>query len=430
MFSSYIKRIDDRYPRFLTWVVSTLFFIIRCLLKLRPHRKSVLFAGQAYYNAWYLSRELRKLGWRADVLNWDFTPHTQIYYHGEDIKFTWPRPQDVYKHLFFYMRALLRYDIFHFSNAYGIQFGWPLSDWFRMHFSDQYEIYLLKKLGKKILYTNNGCLDGVSQTSFATWDKEPVCNTCVWKNQPTVCNDEKNLSWGKFRNEIADFQCLWGGNRIDYNDAPSVHEVPEVYCLNADVWHPALVIPPKYQLDKPNPATVFLYHTVGHKKERTSDEGICIKSTHIYLPLIEKLQQEGLNIALVSPENIPNKEIKYYQLQSDIFLDMLGYGWYGATAREAMMLEKPVICYLRPEWLASLRREMPECADELPIISATPETIEATLRDLIAHPEKRQLIGKKGREFCIKWHGDERAAKRFDWIYSQLLQGNPLLRDV
>ena len=34
-------------------------------------RPSVLFAGQSYYHAWYLSRELRKLGWRADVLNWD-----------------------------------------------------------------------------------------------------------------------------------------------------------------------------------------------------------------------------------------------------------------------------------------------------------------------------------------------------------------------
>ena len=31
----------------------------------------VLYAGQSYYNTWYLSRALRKLGWRADVLNWD-----------------------------------------------------------------------------------------------------------------------------------------------------------------------------------------------------------------------------------------------------------------------------------------------------------------------------------------------------------------------
>ena len=52
-------------------------------------RPSVLFAGQSYYHAWYLSRELRKLGWRADVLNWDVAPDSQGFYHGEDYAFTW-----------------------------------------------------------------------------------------------------------------------------------------------------------------------------------------------------------------------------------------------------------------------------------------------------------------------------------------------------
>jgi hypothetical protein len=45
-------------------------------------RPSVLFAGQSYYHAWYLSRELRKLGWRADVLNWDVAPDAQGFYHA------------------------------------------------------------------------------------------------------------------------------------------------------------------------------------------------------------------------------------------------------------------------------------------------------------------------------------------------------------
>ena len=32
-------------------------------------RKSVLFVGQAYYNHWYLSRRLRDLGWKADLVD-------------------------------------------------------------------------------------------------------------------------------------------------------------------------------------------------------------------------------------------------------------------------------------------------------------------------------------------------------------------------
>ena len=384
-------------------------------------RKAVLFAGQAYYNAWYLSRGLRKLGWTADVLNWDADPKTQIYYHGEDFKLTYPSKLYVVTHLFFYLRAILKYDIFHFSNSHSIQFSNFVTAVFRLLWGQGSEIYFLKKLGKKIVYSNNGCSDGVSQTAFSKWGPESVCSICVWKNNASVCNDSKNLAWGKFRNDVADYQCLLGGNRVDFNDAPNIHEVPEFYCLNSDFWHPNITIPQQFKLEKKCPDTVFLYHAVGHKKERTDSSGVNIKSSHIYLPLINKLEQEGMKIELLSPEGIPNKDVRYYQLQADIVLEMLTYGWYGANVREAMMLAKPVICFIRPDWLASLSKELPECANELPIISATPETVEATLRDLLNAPEKRQEIGRKSRDFAIKWHSDNAGSKRFDQIYTQLL---------
>jgi hypothetical protein len=99
----------------------------------RPGRRrpSVLFAGQSYYHAWYLSRELRKLGWRADVLNWDIAPDSQGFYHGQDYAFSWDerRPRrSVLRHAAFYLRSLPRYDVFHFSNTNGIRFGHALHD--------------------------------------------------------------------------------------------------------------------------------------------------------------------------------------------------------------------------------------------------------------------------------------------------------------
>ena len=51
------------------------------------------------------------------------------------------------------------------------------------------------------------------------------------------------------------------------------------------------------------------------------------------------------------------KVVRYYQVQSDIFVDMLTYGFFGANVREALMLGKPAVCYLRPEWLETMRRE-------------------------------------------------------------------------
>jgi glycosyltransferase involved in cell wall biosynthesis len=64
---------------------------------------------------------------------------------------------------------------------------------------------------------------------------------------------------------------------------------------------------------------------------------------------------------------------------------------------------------------------VPEYADELPVISATTETVYDVLRDLIGNPDKRREIGMRSRQFAVRWHSAEAAAKRFDKIYSDLL---------
>ena len=100
---------------------------------------------------------------------------------------------------------------------------------------------------------------------------------------------------------------------------------------------------------------------------------------------------------------------------------MLTVGFFGANVREAMMLGKPAICYLRPEWLDNIRREIPDYVDELPVISATPDTIYSVMIDLIQNPERRLAIGRKSREFAMKWHSAKAGAYRLDKIYRELL---------
>lgn len=401
--------------------------VVAPVFKALAHKR-VLFAGQAYYNAWYLSRALCQLGWKAEVLNWDMNPTSQIYYHGEDFSFDGQSVTLTEDMLAFYVSSLYAYDIFHFSNAHGIAFGWPVQSIIEQHFFKHAEIMLLKELGKKIVYSNNGCLDGVSQTAFAKWGPESVCANCRWREEPTVCSDERNLKWGQFRNSVADYQCLLGGNRADFNDDPRVHEVPEFYCLDTEIWQPQIEIPEPFRLPAAPAGTVWLYHAVGHKADRTREDGVNIKSSHVYLPLITKLQEQGFLLELLEPTGIPNIDVRFLQAQADIFLDMLTFGWFGANAREALMLGKPVICYIRPEWLESLRKEIPAYAAELPIISATPSTVEGILRDLIVSPEKRREIGRRSREFAVKWHSAKVAGHRFNEIYSKLLRGDPLLR--
>jgi glycosyltransferase involved in cell wall biosynthesis len=388
----------------------------------RRRRPSVLFAGQSYYHAWYLSRELRKLGWRADVLNWDTTPESQGYYHGQDFAFSYDparRRRDIARHAAFYLRSLPRYDIFHFSNVNGLRFGHPLHGWVAAHVRPYAEIELLRRLGKKIVYSNNGCIDGVSQTSFASWGERPVCLDCPWRNRPEICSDERNLAWGAARNRLVHYHCNTGDNRRDYNDDPTVHEVPEFYCLDPDFWRPDLEVPERFRLDLP-PGTVRIYHAVGNFQQRTV-EGRNIKSTHIYVPLIERMKAEGYDVELTFVHDVPNRDVRFIQVQADIVVDMLTFGWFGSNVREALMLGKPVVCYLRPEWLERMRREIPDYVDDLPVVSATPETVEGVLKDLVRDPARRRDVGERGRRFALKFHSAEAGARRMDRTYRELL---------
>ncbi|KAB1451559.1 glycosyltransferase [Bordetella bronchiseptica] len=390
-------------------------------------RKSVLFCGQSYYHAWYLSRRLRALGWKADVLNWDLNEASQIYYHGEDFHFLDSEYEDIEEQVEFYFRAIQEYDVFHFSNMGGLSFGFRLGKYMKAHFGENFEIDLLRMLGKKVVYSHTGCMDGVSQTSFSKWGPISPCASCNWRNHPEVCNDANNLAWGKYRNSIADYQCTIGGNRADYNDDPRVHEAPGFYCLEPDFWSPDMEIPEKYRLPD-NPGAVRLYHVIGNRDARTDGHGVNIKSTHIYLPLIARLKDEGYNVEHLSYHDVPNKEIRYYQAQADIVLDMLTYGFFGANGREALMLGKPLVCFIRPEWLESMRAEIPEYVDELPVVQANPDNVHEVVKWLIDNPHERAEIGRRSRAFAIKWHSAEAGARHFDRIYRRLLRGHRLLR--
>lgn len=110
----------------------------------------MLYVGQAYYNSWYLSRALRKTGWKADLVNWDLNPQAELNYHGEDSRICYNSDNDILNYLVFYYHAILQYDIFHFANKGGLQFGEPLRAFLKNCFGEEgLEIYFLKALGKK-----------------------------------------------------------------------------------------------------------------------------------------------------------------------------------------------------------------------------------------------------------------------------------------
>lgn len=382
---------------------------------------SILFWGHSYYHNLFLAKELEKLGWRTTTVNTDDSPDQSIFYSGQDIQLTHNGLSDMLKHLLLYSKSLYQYDIFHFSATYSLKM---LNDWYKVTNKIPFipwwwDIKLLKKLGKKIVYANNGCHDGLLQSTFASQGYYNTCSICRWQNEPSICSDKRMQEWGEYRNAMADAQIHNGGHRHDYNDNSSVHYVPEYYCVDPDYWDPDVSIPEEHLLKKDSDV-IRIYHAVGNYDLRSRDR-VNAKCTHIWIPVVEQLKSEGHNVELMFLKNIPNKDVRYYQAQADIVVDMLTYGWFGANIREALTIGKPVICYINDEWKKQTAEQIPDYVEEMPIISATIDTAYETLKELVLDKEKRLKIGRKGREFAIKWHSPKAGAEQLDKLYSSVM---------
>lgn len=294
-----------------------------------------------------------------------------------------------------------------------------LSDELQAH----WEIWFLKYLGKKITYAHNGCLDGVSQTAFSKWGEFNTCSICSWRDRPEVCSDERNLEWGKFRNSITDLQFTVGGNRADYNLDPKVIELPEFYCLDEKLWSPDKLIPANYRLAIPE-GTFKVYHSVGNFDSRTGKQNVNIKCTHIYQKVIEELKEEGYKIELIFIKGVSNKEIPYYIQQADVVADMLTFGFFGANVREALMMGKPSVCYISPEWKEQMREQRPEYASDLPIVSATPDTVKSVLVKLMTDKEYYGKCSDDSRAFALKYHSSTAGANKVNDVLTRYFLEN------
>ena len=142
---------------------------------------------------------------------------------------------------------------------------------------------------------------------------------------------------------------------------------------------------------------------IGHAPTHRS-----VKGTHMLLAALERLRAQGLKFDLVLIEGLPHAEARRLYEGVDVVVDQLYAGWYGGVAVEAMALGKPVVAYLREEDLAFLPESM---RSELPIVRATPSSIEEVLRTLIEMPRPELLdLGRRSREFVERWHDPRRIA--------------------
>ena len=161
----------------------------------------------------------------------------------------------------------------------------------------------------------------------------------------------------------------------------------------------------KYQAHPPNPNS-------SRPKVVHAPSNPAMKGTGHILRVVQRLRREmDFDFELISGKK--HAEAIAAIAEADIVVDQLLVGAYGILAVEAMALAKPVICYIRDD----LRDRYPA---RLPIMSATPASVEEVLRSLLTDAELRHRIGLEGRRYVETFHGALDIARRLGRLYEAL----------
>ncbi len=380
-----------------------------------PRRRSVLFLNQCYYNFKYLAAALRDRGWDALVAN--LYPPDGLdakYYHGEDLGLYDPDPVQFRKRLQeFFDEACNRFGIVHSYGVGTLSLFPEMWDTEPTHAAIPWDILEWRRRGILIGYTHVGCCDGVSQSAFGAWSPGS-CARCPWRERSDICSDSKNLAWGRKLETLADLICVETDVALDHSRSPKAFRDPLTMALDPEIWRPDLEPPEHLRRTRTRDDEVLVYHGVGNYEMRTRD-GINIKGTRAVVAAIKALREEGIPVRLDFVDDVPSIDNRFVQAQADIIVDQLNYGRYGATAREGMMLGKPVVARINPwdgDGIPATR-----CILETPVVNADEGTIKDVLRDLVLDPAKRAVIGRASREHALKWWSAPRLAQRFERVY-------------
>ncbi len=360
----------------------------------RPeHRPRLLFGAQPILSLSYTVSALRSAGYTAKSVVVDIYPTAEP--SSFDVVLCRPSGNilgrhllDTLGHVWYFTTSLRSFDIHHYFFDGGL---------LRRTMLRGLELHLLKLAGKKIVLFPYGAdafvMDELTDLS--------------WRHALQVENYELSRKAAAIQSTIRHASRLADavvGAIAHIDNLPRWDVLPVV-------WYPVDV--DQFDVTLPAPSgPVRIAHAPNHRGA---------KGTEFLIEATRALQSEGHDIQLDLIEGVSNHESIRRIATADILVDQLLVG-YALTAIEGLASGKVVVSGLDSPRYDVFRRY--SYLDECPIVSASPESIEAVLRTLIDQRDTWHEIGQRSREYVEQRHSYASSIAMWEKIYDKIWFGH------
>jgi hypothetical protein len=373
--------------------------------------KSILFVRPDYHCTFAYRDALRHAGWKADIYVNPGYPDSLLY-SNEGVRrpiqlpYSGSRVVRWVNHLLVLLWWLANFWRYRVHLYYGRPPAFvSLENALRLDrlFGDDFlmECAIGRALGVRFIFLPSGCRDDDLKATWQSFDGGKICGNCGFFDR---CEDRANEL--HFRRIRRHFDLV-----IGYGTKES-HEFPEAQlrwkAIDLERWRPGLEVPAAHRLPPTRNLRILHAHLLGRSGRLYAGKNI--KGSAFVLAAFQRLRDEGYPVDWMEVDGVASRDMRFYQVQADIVVDQLLYGWWGSMGVEAMALGKPVVCYVRPAWRQFFLRQFGECQG-LPVVEADPETIYEALRLLVVDGAFRLERGHASRRFAEAHYEPSRNAR-------------------
>lgn len=171
-------------------------------------------------------------------------------------------------------------------------------------------------------------------------------------------------------------------------------------------WCPVVIAPEEWRVPR-------VTH-VGRLRVVHASTNPALKGTVLIEPVLQRLHDQGV-IDYRRIVHVPHADMPAVFAEADVVLDQFLLGSFGVAACEAMAAGCVCIAHVAPSVRSRVRAAS---ARELPIVEATPDTLDAVLRALADDGQQREHSQETGRAYVAAVHDGALSADvlRARWI--------------